>query len=135
MYAGMPSENRSKPSGGFPLTVPMMLCGAMVPAVLTGTATAWSDRCRRELPALLAEWEVFAAQRVKEDLGLVQRIATARSPLDIWAAYADFWQRAYRDYSQEMMAMLSHARAAEGDVTAPARANDGPKASGERKAA
>jgi hypothetical protein len=113
----------------------MMLCGAITPAVLTGTATAWSDRCRKELPALFAEWEVFVTQRVKEDLGLVQRIVSARSPLDIWAAYADFWQRAYRDYSQEMMAMLSHARAAEEDAIPSSRATDRPGASGEKRAA
>jgi Phasin protein len=50
---------------------------------------------------LFSEWQNFVAHRLQEDLLLAQKMASAKTPDAIIAAYAEFWQKAAADYAQE----------------------------------
>jgi hypothetical protein len=52
-----------------------------------------------------SEWQNFVGHRLQQDLFLWQKLAESRSPQDIVAVYADFWQKAAADYCQEYAAM------------------------------
>jgi hypothetical protein len=38
----------------------------------------------------------------------MQRVAHSRTPDQVWAAYAEFWQRAVEDYGREYMIIGRH---------------------------
>jgi hypothetical protein len=52
-----------------------------------------------------SEWQNFVSGRLREDFVLMQWIALCRTPNQIWAAFADFWQRAVEDYVNEYIVM------------------------------
>ncbi len=61
----------------------------------------WNTKLHEGFAALSSEWQDFVSRRMKQDLTLLQRLGSAQSPEQIWAAYATFWQEAAEDYSQE----------------------------------
>lgn len=54
---------------------------------------------------IASEWQNFVSARVREDVVLMQRVAQSRTPDQVSAAYADFWQRAVEDYGKEYVVM------------------------------
>jgi hypothetical protein len=57
------------------------------------------------IATIASEWQNFVSNRLREDFALMQRIAHSRTPDELWAAYADFWQKAVEDYAKEYMIM------------------------------
>ena len=57
------------------------------------------------IATIASEWQNFVSSRLREDFALMQRIAHSRTPDQLWAAYADFWQKAVEDYAKEYMIM------------------------------
>jgi hypothetical protein len=68
-------------------------------------ATKWNGEAHDGFATLVGEWQDFLGRRLKEDLALVQRLTGCSSPDQIWAAYADFWQKAAADYGCECVTM------------------------------
>jgi hypothetical protein len=68
-------------------------------------AAKWSGEGHDGYAALVGEWQSFVGRRLKEDLALVQRLAGCAAADQVWAAYADFWQKAGEDYSCECVTM------------------------------
>jgi phasin protein len=50
---------------------------------------------------LLSEWQNFVGRRLAEDMKFMQQLATCKSPDQIAAAYADFWQKGFADHTKE----------------------------------
>jgi hypothetical protein len=50
---------------------------------------------------LFSEWQHFVIHRLTRDMQLLQQLANCKSPDQIGAAYAEFWQRAFADYAEE----------------------------------
>lgn len=70
-----------------------------------GAAFTLNAECNAALhegfAAFSREWQDFVSARMKEDLTLVQRVGAAKSPEQVWTAYATFWQKAVEDYWKE----------------------------------
>lgn len=75
------------------------------PVNVWGPALAFNAECNATLhegfATLSREWQDFLSARMKEDFTLLQRVGTAKSPEEAWAAYASFWQKAVEDYWKE----------------------------------
>jgi hypothetical protein len=54
---------------------------------------------------LFSEWQSFVGHRLEQDVMFVQRLARSRSPDEIAAAYADFWQQTTVEYAKEFVTM------------------------------
>jgi hypothetical protein len=54
---------------------------------------------------LASEWQNFVSRRIAEDIAHMQRVGHCRTPDQVWAAHADFWQKAVEDYGKEYMLM------------------------------
>ena len=65
----------------------------------------WNSQAYGSIGAIASEWRHFVSGRLREDFVLIERITQSRSPEQIWAAYADFWQRAVQDYGKEYVTM------------------------------
>ena len=63
--------------------------------------TEWNARLHEGVVALSNEWQDFVGRRMTEEFALLQRLGASRSPEQVWAAYAAFWQKAAEDYSEE----------------------------------
>jgi hypothetical protein len=50
---------------------------------------------------IAGEWQAFVAHRLQEDIDLMQRLAGSRTPEQILAVHAAFWQKAAEDYGKE----------------------------------
>ncbi len=57
------------------------------------------------------EWTDFVSRRLTEDLGFSQRLAVCKSPIEMWSAYVEFWQKAAEDYTHECTALTQCATA------------------------
>ncbi|KAB2919812.1 MAG: phasin family protein [Hyphomicrobiaceae bacterium] len=57
------------------------------------------------------EWTDFVSRRLTEDLGLSQRLAACKSPMEMWSTYIEFWQKAAEDYARECAALTQCATA------------------------
>jgi hypothetical protein len=86
---------------------PFMLLNSWTP-FLAGTS-CWNHQAHEGFSTLSLEWQDFLARRFKEDAGLVNKIATSRSPDQLWAAYASFWKKAMDDYGAEFARMTKLA--------------------------
>ena len=53
----------------------------------------WNTRLQQGTVALCREWQDFLGRRIAEDVALVQRLGTARSPEQVWAAYVPSGRR------------------------------------------
>ena len=51
------------------------------------------------------EWQDFVGRRLKEDFLLMRCLTHTRTPDQIFAVYADFWQKAAKDYGLEITTM------------------------------
>jgi hypothetical protein len=47
----------------------------------------------------------FVCRRLSEDVRLAEQLAAARSPVEAWGRYAEFWQKAAQDYWNEYAAL------------------------------
>ena len=68
-------------------------------------AVRWNGKAHDGFATLVGEWQNFVGRRLREDLALVQRLVECNSPDQIWAAYAEFWQKAAEDYGCECVTM------------------------------
>ena len=68
-------------------------------------AVKWSAQVHETFGTLAGEWQNFVSRRVKEDFAFVERIAQCRTPDQVWAAQADFWQKAIEDYGNQYLLM------------------------------
>jgi hypothetical protein len=81
-----------------------------------------SAQASEEFGTLASEWQEFVGRRLKEDFGLMQRLAHSRPldpqgrPLDqldqVLATYTEFWNKAAEDYGKEVTAMTKLMAAA-----------------------
>ena len=94
---------RDTARGFDPSMMPAFAFVPWAPAMARGAEI--NSNMHEGLAALSREWQDFAGRRLKEDLGLLHHLATSMSPEQIWSAYAQFWQNATRDYSQEYVAI------------------------------
>ena len=83
-----------------------------IPAVALGMwspwlvgAAKWNAHVQEGFGTLASEWQNFVSRRLKEDFAFMQRVGQCRTPDQMWAAHADFWQKAMEDYSKEYMLM------------------------------
>ena len=93
-----------------PFMMPMIPFNAWNP-FLAGAVT-WNSQAHEGFAMLGLEWQDFLARRFKQDLALLQRLAAAKSPGEIWAAYVEFWLRAYDDYAKEYTTVMKPASGA-----------------------
>ena len=95
-------------------TVDQSMSGILVMALgtwspwLVGTAKL-SAHVHEGFGTLASEWQNFVGRRLKEDFAFVQQIAQSRTPDQILAAHAEFWQKAMEDYSKEYLLIGSLA--------------------------
>jgi hypothetical protein len=66
-------------------------------------AFRWNAQVHEGFGTIASEWQNFVSNRPREDLALMQRITHCRTPDQVWAAYAEFWQKAVEDYGREYM--------------------------------
>jgi hypothetical protein len=70
-----------------------------------GPALCFNAECNATLHegflAFSREWQEFLGKRVTEDFALLRRAGSAKSPEQLWSAYAAFWQKAVVDYLEE----------------------------------
>jgi hypothetical protein len=77
---------------------PSMACG-----------TEWNTKLQESYLSLSDEWQGFLGRRTKEDLRLLQQLASAKVPLEMWSFYVGFWQQAVEDYWHEYASMAKLA--------------------------
>lgn len=73
---------------------------------LLGETFRWNAQVHDTFREIASEWQTFVRSRLREDLGLMERVAHSRTPNQIWRAYAEFWQKAVEDYGKEYMIVL-----------------------------
>ena len=69
-------------------------------AALKGNAQAHEG-----LGTIASEWQGFVANRIQEDIALMQRLTRCSSPNQILDAYTGFWHKAAEDYGKEITTM------------------------------
>ena len=85
------------------LTIPAVVLGMWAPWLIG--AAKLSAQIQQGFGTLASEWQNFVGRRVKEDFTFVQRMIEGRTPDQIWAAHAQFWEKAIEDYSREYLLM------------------------------
>ncbi len=68
-------------------------------------AVAGNTQAFGEFSTIANEWRDFMSRRLKEDVGLFQRLGRSARPEDVLEAYADFWRKAGEDYGGEITTM------------------------------
>ena len=63
--------------------------------------TQFNGRTIEGVGTLFCEWQNFIGHRLTQDMQLMQLLATCKSPDQIAAVYAAFWQKAFADYTKE----------------------------------
>jgi hypothetical protein len=85
---------------------PMPALGAEIWGATLAGAARWNGKMCEGMAMLGSEWLNFVNRRLKEDLGLPQRVCACRSPEEVRDAYTSFWRQAVDDYQKEF-ALLS----------------------------
>ena len=85
------------------LTIPAVALGVWGPWLIG--AAKLSAQIQQGFGTLASEWQNFVGRRVKEDFTFVQRIMQSRTPDQIWAAHAEFWEKAMEDCTREYLLM------------------------------
>jgi hypothetical protein len=85
---------------------PMPAMGAEVWGATLAGAAKWNGKMCEGMAMLGSEWLDFVNRRLKEDLGLPQRVCACRSPVEVRDTYASFWRQTVDDYQKEF-ALLS----------------------------
>jgi hypothetical protein len=65
-------------------------------------AVKWNGKMHEGLALLGSEWLDFVNRRLKQDLGLPQRLYACRSAEEVRQEYVAFWQQAVDDYQKEL---------------------------------
>lgn len=68
-------------------------------------AVKWNGKMHEGLALLSSEWLDFVNRRLKQDLGLPQRLYACRSADEVGQEYVTFWQQAVDDYRKELAVM------------------------------
>jgi hypothetical protein len=68
----------------------------------------WNVQASEGFGTIASEWQNFVSARLREDFALMQRVAHSRTPDQVWAAYAKFWQTAVEDYGREYLMIGRH---------------------------
>ena len=92
-------STREGPRVGSPLMTPGIALGMWGPAFTCGLKL--NAMAHEGFALTTTEWQDFVGRRLKEDMSLVQRVASSKSPDEIWGAYVEFWQKAADDYGKE----------------------------------
>jgi hypothetical protein len=85
------------------LTIPAVALGVWGPWLIG--AAKLSAQIQQVFGTLASEWQNFVGRRVKEDFTFVQRVMQSRTPDQIWAAHAEFGEKAIEDYTGEYLLM------------------------------
>jgi hypothetical protein len=85
---------------------PMPALGAEIWGATLAGAAKWNGKMCEGMAMLGSEWLNFVNRRLKEDLGLPQRVCACRSATELRDTYAGFWRQAADDYQKEL-ALLS----------------------------
>lgn len=72
-------------------------------------AVKWNGWMYEGFATLGSEWLDFVNRRLKQDLGLPQRLCACRSPEEARQAWLAFWQQAVEDYQKEATVMAKLA--------------------------
>ena len=95
----------SQPSGDVPIPAwianPLQIWNPML-----GGLQTWQGNSGKAITALNTEWLAFVNRRMQEDLALPHRLGSAKTPEEMWRAYAGFWQHTIEDYQNEYKEML-----------------------------
>ena len=65
----------------------------------------FNERSADGMSTLFSEWHSFMAHRLAQDMQLMLQLAKCSSPHEGSAVYADFWQKAFGDYTKELSTM------------------------------
>ena len=77
-----------------------------IPALMAwtwGGAFRWSTEV---FGSIASEWCGFVGDRIQENCDLATRLAYCRAPVQVWAVYSDFWQKAVEDCRQEQVLIM-----------------------------
>jgi len=85
-------SSRESPQVRNPLITPGIALGMWGPTFTR--ALQLNAKAHEGFALITTEWQDFVGRRLKEDMSLVQRVATCKSPGQMWGAYAEFWQKA-----------------------------------------
>jgi hypothetical protein len=99
----MPDGSAPQAGAHKALTIPAVVLGMWAPWLIG--AAKLSAQIQQGFGTLASEWQNFVGRRVKEDFTFVQRMIEGRTPDQIWAAHAQFWEKAIEDYSREYLLM------------------------------
>ena len=69
------------------------------------SSAEWNAKLRESYVLLSDEWQAFVGRRIKDDLRLLQQLASAGSPEAMWSVCAKFWQKEVEDYCHEYITM------------------------------
>lgn len=75
----------------------------------SGAQAAYNTKLHEAVATATREWQMFVGRRLKEDLYLVRELGAAKTPEQIWAISARFWQKAAEDYFHEYAVMAKLA--------------------------
>jgi len=70
---------------------------------------------------MFKEWTDFVGMRLREDVQLFQQIHNCRSLQDLQSTYAQFWQTAFTQYSDEAKRMFQITQGAADDASRAAK--------------
>ena len=76
---------------------------------IMGAQTAYNAKLHETFRRLSDECQSFVAERTKEDLNVMQQMASAKSPVQVLKITAGFWQKAADDYAHEYAVILKLA--------------------------
>lgn len=79
---------------------PMGFWGLGAPNEIAGNPKVFEGLAR-----LGTEWVDFVDRRLKEDIGLLPRLAACRCAEDVSNVYAEFWRTLGEDYTKELVAL------------------------------
>jgi hypothetical protein len=77
------------------------------PAITGCTVT--NNKLRQSCLDFSVEWQTFVGRRISEDFHLLQELAAAKAPVQIWSAWSTFWQKAAQEYGTEYSVMAKLA--------------------------
>ena len=66
-----------------------------------GAQTIYNAKLHKTFRRLSDEWLYFVAGRTKEDLNVMQQLASAKGPVQVLKITTGFWQKTAHDYAHE----------------------------------
>lgn len=117
-----PSSNENvfnKPAGTLPF--PDLARVSELNGTMFTEAAKFNAHVGSTLQDIGKEWSEFVGTRLREDVQLVRTIQDCRSLQDLQQAYAQFWQTAFTQYSDEAQRIMRITQGAVDDAAHTAR--------------